>query len=88
MQISEGPRASLEGTAKVGRQILWTPEFAAGQGVEHVRQLKWSLVYGSTSYILILVVSRKFALVRLALNGFVIMEKRPNLLNQVCLTSA
>ena len=87
-QVSEGPKGVLHGTAKVGKQLLWAPEFVAGQGTELLRQLAWRIVHGHSSYYLTLTVSRKFSLVRLALNGFVILEKHPGLFSQACPSSA
>ena len=80
--MAEGSKGVLEGTAKVGKQILWAPEFAAAQGLEMMRQLTWHLVHNSTCYLLTLTFTQKYSVVRMALNGFVIMEKRPSLFNQ------
>ena len=80
--MSEGPKGALTGTARIGKQLLWSPEYALGSGEELVRQLTWRLVHGSSSYYLTLTFSHKFGLVRLALNGFVVLEKQPSILTQ------
>lgn len=83
VQLTEPGKDKLEGTARVGRQQLWSPEFALGSRSELVQQLTWHLVHQDSCYLLKLSFSHKYSLVRLAVNGFVIMKKRPNMFSQV-----
>ena len=83
MQVTEQPKGKLAGTAKAARQQLGAPEFAGGLKHELARQLAWFAVCNGTSYYITLTFTNKYSTVRLAINGFIILEARPSFFNQV-----
>ena len=83
LQLTEQAKGRLTATAKAGNQALWPPQFAFSCSTELIRQLTWRAVCHSSSYYVMLTFSQKYSIVRMAINGFVVMEKRPNLFTQV-----
>ncbi|KAK9804979.1 hypothetical protein WJX73_006746 [Symbiochloris irregularis] len=86
--VSEQAKDKLAGSAKAARQQLGAPEFAGGLKNELMRQLAWHAMFQGTSYYITLTFTRKYSLVRLAVNGFIVLESRPSFFNQVSMRKA
>ena len=83
MQVSEGKEGKLQGTARVGKQVLGGLELAGCNELAVVRRLTWRLVHHSMCFYLTLTFSQKFARATIAVNGFIVLERRHGMFSQV-----
>ena len=85
--------SKLKATAKVGTdaaslQLLRTPEAACLAARPSQRELTWPITVGSSSYLISLTLFTGRGIARLAVNGFMLVEKSLGMFAQVqaCLT--